>query len=49
MSDLVLIAVIVTFFVAAAQLVRACGSITAGATEEGEQEAGSELEPGSGT
>jgi hypothetical protein len=35
MSDVILVATIVVFFLAAALLVRACGRITAGTLEEG--------------
>ena len=48
MSDLILVATIVAFFVIAAQLVRACGRITAAAVEDVEptEEAFSEPESG---
>jgi len=49
MTDIILIAVIVAFFVAAALLVRVIDRMIAGASEEvgADEETGAELEPGS--
>ncbi len=38
MSDVILVATVVAFFLAAALLVQACGRITAGTVEEGSPE-----------
>jgi hypothetical protein len=49
-TDVVLAATIVVFFSAAAQLVRACGRITAGSVNDGQSEVEVlEREPGNGT
>jgi hypothetical protein len=48
-TDVALVATIVTFFVTTAQLVRACGHITAGSVNDGQSEVEVlDGEPGSG-
>jgi hypothetical protein len=50
MTDFILAAAVVAFFSAAAQLVRACGRITAGSVNDGQSEVEVlERDPGSGS
>lgn len=50
MTDVILVATIVVFFSAAAQLVRVCGRIAAGSVNDGQSEVDVlEPEPGSGS